>query len=109
MMAKRLINKQFISADVETSVVNKLRDACGCDYTGKLMRMQRDIHASGGMMEKFTNKYPLRHFRARCDLFINILTVRLLFLYIWNVNLVKSMYIDGSKIFLTRNFAINIA
>ena len=46
MMAKRLIHKQSIGPEVETSVVNKLRDACGCDYTGKLMRMQRDITTS---------------------------------------------------------------
>ncbi|OQV24711.1 Cullin-2 [Hypsibius exemplaris] len=74
MMAKRLINKQFISADVETQVVNKLRDACGCDYTGKLMRMQRDINSSQGMMDKFFEKFPLKQFRAKCDVFINILT-----------------------------------
>ncbi|GAV07367.1 hypothetical protein RvY_17206 [Ramazzottius varieornatus] len=74
MMAKRLINKQFISAEVETSVVNKLRDACGCDYTGKLMRMLRDIHASTVMMDKFTEKCPMKPFRAKCELFINVLT-----------------------------------
>lgn len=57
-------------------MVGKLRDACGCDYTGKLMRMLRDMHSSAQMMDNFTKDCPLPEFRQKCELFINILTVR---------------------------------
>ncbi|XP_055331868.1 cullin-2-like [Paramacrobiotus metropolitanus] len=75
MMAKRLINKQSVSEDVEVKVISKLRDVCGCDYTGRLLRMQRDINSSALMMQQFFERFPLSSFRNKCgDLFINVLT-----------------------------------
>ncbi|RJE23485.1 cullin 1 [Aspergillus sclerotialis] len=46
MLAKRLVHVSSVSDDAETSMISKLKDACGFEYTNKLQRMFQDIQIS---------------------------------------------------------------
>lgn len=46
MLAKRLVNVSSVSDDAETSMISKLKEACGFEYTNKLQRMFQDIQVS---------------------------------------------------------------
>lgn len=43
MLAKRLIYSLFVSLDLEETMINKLKQACGYEFTSKLHRMFTDI------------------------------------------------------------------
>ena len=45
-LAKRLVNTSSSSDDAETSMISKLKDACGFEYTNKLQRMFQDMQIS---------------------------------------------------------------
>ena len=46
MLAKRLVHASSASEDAETSMISKLKEACGFEYTNKLQRMFQDIQIS---------------------------------------------------------------
>lgn len=46
MLAKRLVHSNSVSDDAETSMISKLKEACGFEYTNKLQRMFQDIQIS---------------------------------------------------------------
>ncbi|KAM5439965.1 ubiquitin ligase (cullin) of SCF [Microsporum audouinii] len=46
MLAKRLVHVSSVSDDAETSMISKLKEACGFEYTNKLQRMFQDIQIS---------------------------------------------------------------
>lgn len=46
MLAKRLVHVGSVSDDAETSMISKLKDACGFEYTNRLQRMFQDIQIS---------------------------------------------------------------
>ena len=46
MLAKRLVHSSSASDDAETSMISKLKEACGFEYTNKLQRMFQDIQIS---------------------------------------------------------------
>lgn len=46
MLAKRLVHSSSASEDSETSMISKLKEACGFEYTNKLQRMFQDIQIS---------------------------------------------------------------
>ena len=46
MLAKRLVHSSSASDDAETSMISKLKEACGYEYTNKLQRMFQDIVVS---------------------------------------------------------------
>ena len=46
MLAKRLVHTSSTSDDAETSMISKLKEACGFEYTNKLQRMFQDIQIS---------------------------------------------------------------
>lgn len=56
MLAKRLIHEQSQSMDAEEGMINKLKQACGYEFTSKLHRMFTDISVSGDLNTKF-NEY----------------------------------------------------
>jgi len=62
MLAKRLCHHMSASDDAEESMISKLKQACGFEYTSKLQRMFLDIGVSKGLNEKFKeylrNKNP---------------------------------------------------
>ena len=46
MLAKRLVHANSVSDDAETSMISKLKEACGYEYTNKLQRMFQDVQIS---------------------------------------------------------------
>ncbi|KAK8223146.1 Cullin [Phyllosticta capitalensis] len=53
MLAKRLVNTNSASDDAETSMIAKLKDACGFEYTNKLQRMFQDMQISKDLNSAF--------------------------------------------------------
>jgi len=53
MLAKRLVQQNSASDDAETTVISKLREMCGYEYTSKLQRMFLDINVSKDLNDKF--------------------------------------------------------
>lgn len=53
MLGKRLISSLSISMDSEESMINKLKQACGHEFTSKLHRMFTDIRVSGDLIKQF--------------------------------------------------------
>lgn len=56
MLAKRLIYSQYISLDAEEMMINKLKQACGYEFTSKLHRMFTDIKVSEDLNHQFYAK-----------------------------------------------------
>ncbi|XP_050536894.1 cullin-2 [Daktulosphaira vitifoliae] len=56
-LAKRLIHQQSQSMDGEEGMINKLKQACGYEFTNKLHRMFTDIRVSEGLNTKFHNEF----------------------------------------------------
>lgn len=56
MLAKRLVNSTSANQDMESSMISKLKEMCGYEYTSKLQRMFTDVALSkvrrvfGGLM-----------------------------------------------------------
>ena len=53
MLAKRLVHSSSASEDAETSMIGKLKEACGFEYTNKLQRMFQDIQISTDLNSNF--------------------------------------------------------
>ena len=53
MLAKRLVQHVSASDDAEASMISKLKQACGFEYTSKLQRMFQDIGVSKDLNEQF--------------------------------------------------------
>ncbi|CAG0888434.1 unnamed protein product, partial [Cyprideis torosa] len=53
MLAKRLVQHLSASDDAEASMISKLKQACGFEYTSKLQRMFQDIGISRDLNEQF--------------------------------------------------------
>lgn len=53
MLAKRLVYQMTASDDAEASMISKLKQTCGFDYTSKLQRMFQDIGVSKDLNEQF--------------------------------------------------------
>ena len=52
-MARRLIFSQLASMEAEESMINKLKQVCGYEFTAKLHRMFTDIGVSNDLRESF--------------------------------------------------------
>ncbi|XP_017858090.1 PREDICTED: cullin-2 [Drosophila arizonae] len=55
LLAKRLIHEQSQSMDAEEGMINRLKQACGYEFTNKLHRMFTDISVSTDLNNKFNN------------------------------------------------------
>ncbi|XP_014262650.1 cullin-2 [Cimex lectularius] len=53
MLARRLIHQQSQSMDAEESMINRLKQACGYEFTNKLHRMFTDMSVSNDLNNKF--------------------------------------------------------
>ncbi|KAK3857135.1 hypothetical protein Pcinc_036590, partial [Petrolisthes cinctipes] len=53
MLAKRLVQYMSASDDAEASMISKLKQACGFEYTSKLQRMFQDIGVSKDLNDQF--------------------------------------------------------
>ncbi|XP_067649383.1 cullin-2-like [Haliotis asinina] len=55
MLAKRLIYSQSTSMDAEEAMINRLKQACGYEFTNKLHRMFTDMSISSDLNNKFSD------------------------------------------------------
>ena len=55
-LARRLVGQNSASDDAESSMISKLKDACGVEYTSKLQRMFGDIGISKEINREFKEK-----------------------------------------------------
>ncbi|PAV89415.1 hypothetical protein WR25_11933 [Diploscapter pachys] len=53
LLSKRLINEQSASKEAEETMINKLKDECGTEYTSKLTKMITDKQLSEDMCVEF--------------------------------------------------------
>jgi len=53
MLAKRLVQHNSASDDAEASMISKLKQACGFEYTSKLQRMFQDVGVSKDLNDRF--------------------------------------------------------
>ncbi|KAK4705022.1 cullin 1, partial [Phenoliferia sp. Uapishka_3] len=56
MLARRLITDASASDDAEASMITKLKDACGFEYTSKLQRMFQDIALCKDLNDQYKEK-----------------------------------------------------
>ena len=56
MLARRLVHGNSSSDDAETSMISKLKEACGFEYTNKLQRMFQDMQISKDLNTNFRNQ-----------------------------------------------------
>ncbi|TIB37625.1 hypothetical protein E3P86_02110 [Wallemia ichthyophaga] len=61
MLAKRLVSGLSASDDGESSMIGKLKDACGFEYTNKLQRMFTDISISKELTNSFNERMTQTH------------------------------------------------
>ncbi|KAI9333310.1 Cullin [Obelidium mucronatum] len=61
MLAKRLVNQTSASDDSEASMISKLKEACGFEYTSKLQRMFTDIGLSKELNNAFKDQMEKTH------------------------------------------------
>lgn len=77
MLAKRLVHSSSASEDAETSMIGKLKEACGFEYTNKLQRMFQDIQISADLNSSFKESQgrslSAEEARARVDASYQIL------------------------------------
>ncbi|KAI1345040.1 Cullin [Xylariaceae sp. FL0016] len=53
LLARRLVHSNSSSDDAETSMISKLKEACGFEYTNKLQRMFQDMQISKDLNNGF--------------------------------------------------------
>ncbi|KAK5087388.1 ubiquitin ligase (cullin) of SCF [Exophiala xenobiotica] len=56
-LAKRLVHVNSVSDDAEMSMISKLKEACGFEYTNKLQRMFQDIQTSKDLNSSYREWY----------------------------------------------------
>jgi len=74
MLAKRLIYDNSVSDDAESSMISRLKTACGFEYTSKLQRMFTDISVSKDLNEHFVESLRNRGKALTVDFSVLILT-----------------------------------
>ena len=74
MLAKRLVGHLSASDDAEASMISKLKQACGFEYTSKLQRMFQDIGVSKDLNESFRKHLDSSGSRLDLDFSIQILS-----------------------------------
>ncbi|KAI8908568.1 Cullin, partial [Gorgonomyces haynaldii] len=60
-LARRLVNRNSVSDDAEASMIAKLKEACGFEYTNKLQTMFTDISLSKDLNEAFKDQMEKTH------------------------------------------------
>lgn len=74
MLAKRLVQHMSTSDDAEASMISKLKQACGFEYTSKLQRMYQDIGVSKDLNEHFKQHLDNENKQLDIDFFIQVLS-----------------------------------
>ncbi|KAG2185928.1 hypothetical protein INT43_002366 [Umbelopsis isabellina] len=58
LLAKRLIHGTSVSEEAEATMISRLKETCGIEYTSKLHRMFTDMSLSADLNSAFKNKEP---------------------------------------------------
>lgn len=75
LFGRRLIQCTSSSDDAEMSMISKLKEACGYEYTSKLQRMYQDIAVvSKEQNEKFKEKLKSKGDNLGYDFYVQVLT-----------------------------------
>lgn len=74
MLAKRLVQHMSASDDAEASMISKLKQACGFEYTNKLQRMFQDIGVSKDLNEHFRSHLQKSNDILDLDFHIQVLS-----------------------------------
>ncbi|KAG1681900.1 Cullin-1 [Nymphon striatum] len=74
MLAKRLVQHMSASDDAEASMISKLKQACGFEYTSKLQRMFQDIGVSKDLNEQFRTSLSEDNITPDLDFSIQVLS-----------------------------------
>ena len=102
MLARRLVHSSSASEDAETSMIGKLKEACGFEYTNKLQRMFQDIQISADLNTGFKNHQDTSlsadERKARVDASYHILGTGF-----WPLNPAQTNFIPPSDIVTTYN------
>ena len=72
-LSRRLVGGQSSSDDAEASMLGKLKEACGFEYTNKLQRMYNDMQISKDLNDAFRTSQGLNEAAAPFDLEILVL------------------------------------
>lgn len=73
MLAKRLIHDQSVNMELEEVMINKLKQACGYEFTNKLHRMYTDIGISVDLNNKFNQHLKDHNEELSINLSIKVL------------------------------------
>ncbi|CAF1000203.1 unnamed protein product [Didymodactylos carnosus] len=74
MLAKRLVGQLSASDDSEESMISKLKQACGYEYTSKLQRMFQDIGVSKNLIDQHRTWCEGKRIRETLDFSIMVLS-----------------------------------
>jgi cullin 1 len=74
LLAKRLVQQNSASDDAEASMISKLKQACGFEYTSKLQRMFQDMSLSKDLNERFKSRIATSGEPLDVDFSINVLS-----------------------------------
>lgn len=74
MLAKRLVHQISASDDAEASMISKLKQTCGFEYTSKLQRMFQDIGVSKDLNDRFREKLREKNVTSKLDFSIQVLS-----------------------------------
>jgi len=74
MLAKRLVQSMSASDDAEASMITKLKQACGFEYTSKLQRMFQDVGLSKDLIEAFRKHLEKSESALNVDFSIQVLS-----------------------------------
>ncbi|KAI7849620.1 Cullin [Circinella umbellata] len=75
MLAKRLVNGTSASDDAEGSMISKLKEACGFEYTSKLQRMLTDMSLSKELNDSFKDRMQQSYDNSGTNVDFNILVL----------------------------------
>ncbi|KAI9463803.1 Cullin-domain-containing protein [Russula earlei] len=95
-LSKRLIHGVSASDEAEASMISKLKEACGFEYTNKLQRMFTDMSLSKDLTDSFKERMEQNH----NDMDINF-SVMVLGTNFWPLNPPKDGFIVPTDIQLT--------
>ena len=72
-LGKRLIHQQSHSMDLEEGMINRLKQACGYEFTNKFHRMFTDISLADDLNTKFTDYLKGRSIDVGINYFVRVL------------------------------------
>jgi cullin 1 len=72
-LAKRLVNATSANQDMESSMISKLKESCGYEYTSKMQRMFTDITLSKDLNQSYKEQSDMTHGRDETDFNVMVL------------------------------------